>query len=125
MARTYLTTQFGKLNSSQALTWTAIDSVNGNAFYNTGLELLLVLNTNTAGTAVVTVHTVPDPFGRGGGGTGDLVVTVLADTALPAAQSVQLAGQFPPASWNASDGSVSFDLTSGTAADVFVAVIRI
>lgn len=125
MARTYLTTQYGRIATSQALVWTAIDSVNGNAFYNIGLELLLILNTLVGTAAVVTVHTQADPFGRGGGGVGDLVSSTAADVALPGAQSVSVVGPFPPAAWNQSDGSVALDFTSGTAADCFLAIVRI
>lgn len=68
--QTVLTPQVLKENNYQviagdlALTETACDAVNGNAFQFTGREMLIIHNTDAAGAHTFTVTSVADSLGR-------------------------------------------------------------
>jgi hypothetical protein len=69
-AQTTLTIQALKENNyaviagDLAITYTACDNVNGNAFTSTGHEILLVQNSDAAGAHTFTVSSLPDALGR-------------------------------------------------------------
>jgi hypothetical protein len=68
MARTALTpiaAPGGYAAALTAITWTAADVANGNAFTLTGGEMILVNNTDAA-SHNVTLTSVNDPYGRSG-----------------------------------------------------------
>ncbi len=101
----------GFLGSIAALSFTAGDDVNEHDFTNTGNEILWVQN-DGAGTVLVTVVSVADPFGR----LGNIVFTVAATTGRGCA------GLFIPTLFNQSNGKVNVTLDDDTG--VTLAVIR-
>lgn len=78
----------------------AVDTTND--FFNTGSEMIVVSNAS-AGNRVVTVKSQPDPFGRGGSGVGDLVITIPAG-------KMGISGFLNPASYNGGSGKCQFTL---------------
>lgn len=101
----------GFLGSIAAVTFTTGDDVNDHDFTNTGNEILWVQN-DGAGTVLVTVVSVADPFGR----TGDVAFTVAATTGRG------IAGPFVPTLFNQTNGKVNVLLDDDTG--VTLAVIR-
>lgn len=63
-----------------------------NQFYNSGNEII-VCDNQSAGSRVLTVKGQPDPYGRGGSGVGDVVMTIPT-------LKVGMTGFFNPASFN-------------------------
>lgn len=100
---------------SAALAFTACDVANGNASPSTGREILVVENTGAA-PGTITVASAPDALGR----TGDITTYSLPIGSVTPQFAVL--GPFLTAGWRQADGNIYFN---GSAATVFVAVIRL
>lgn len=83
-----------------ALTWTAMDPVNGNSLVLSGKQILLFRNEG-AGSRSVQLLSVGDPFGR----TGDLTLTL-------AAGAHRAIGPMIFTGWKQADGSLYLDPSS-------------
>jgi hypothetical protein len=110
LARTALTLTDSSLDGV-AVTYDAVDAVNGNYFVNTGQEYIIVKN-DSAASITATVVSVPCSHGR----TDDSVITV-------AAGAQKVAGPFKKDLFNQSGTSnVNVDFSSATS--VTTAVIK-
>lgn len=86
-----------------SFSWVACDPANGNSFPDTGRELLLVHNTDTAAHSV-TVASVADALGRTGDSTKNMN-----------GSSYYVFQFFPPQGWRqTSDGSIHVNCTDAT-----------
>ncbi len=85
-----------------SFTFVACDAVNGNSFANTGHELLVVLNSDTAAHSV-TVASVPDSVGR----TGDSTKNINAG-------AYYVFQFFPATGWVQTDGTVHVTCSDAT-----------
>ncbi len=108
-ANTVITTQSpkgpypGTVSAGQLdLTWTAADTVNGNAFVMTGHEILLMWNPD-ASAHTVTISSVSDVRNR----TGDVTNYSIAATTISAFNFVGLTD-----GWQQSNGQVYFSSNS-------------
>ena len=99
MARTLLPvteTPGGYSHAGTALTWTAGDATNNNAFISTGEEIVLARNVSTTAAHTITILSVPDPYGR----PEDITNFSLA------VGTVAVLGPFPSVGWMQSDGRI-------------------
>lgn len=120
MARTALTAQvpLGPYPTlplaalAAALTWAAVDNVNGNSVKSTGRELVLVNNTDVAAQTVTFASVASSPFNR----TGDITTYSIP------ASGFAMFGPFAVDGWRQSDGNLYINATS---ANVKVAVISL
>lgn len=115
MARTLLTpinapTPYA--TAGVAITFTAGDAVNGNAYRSTGREFVLARNTDGTNPQTVTIHSEPDPFGR----EGDITAYSIP------ANGFAIFGPLPVEGWQQSDGNVWIDVSNAL---VQLAVIRL
>jgi len=103
MARDTLSIQtIGSLASPELedVTFTAGVAANDLQFANDG-DVLVLINNAGASPQDAVFSSVADPFGR----TGDLTVST-------ANGEISIAGPFPTALWNQSDGNVYIDITT-------------
>lgn len=82
-------------------------------------DVIAVLKSTNAGAVTATVKAVPDPYGRGGGGVGDVVYTIPIGSTTP---QFALIPQMNPAMFN--NVGVA-QITLSTASGVTVAFIRL
>lgn len=85
-----------------------------NDFFNDG-NCIIVVNNGDAASKTITVESQPDPFGRGGGTTGDMAVVI-------AAGDVGLISLLNPAMWN---GGGKCTLTLSALTSVTMGIIRL
>lgn len=94
-----------------AVTYTALDAVDGGQWTMTGDDILLVRNTGGTGRTV-TLKSTPDSSGR----TGDMSLLV------PATTGIACFGRPPLTGWQQSDGRAYIDVTG---AGIEAAVLRL
>ena len=87
-------------NAGAPVALAAGDAVNGNQVTHSGPILLLVFNSGAA-PYDVTVHSVPDQYGR----SGDIVQSVNAG-------AYQVLGPFNPTGWMQPNGQLNIDVSN-------------
>ncbi len=85
-----------------------------NDFFNNG-DCVLVVSNGAASAVTATVKGAPDPYGRGGGGVGDVAIVVPAG-------KIGISGLLNPAMFN-SGGKTTFTLSA--TASVKIGVLRL
>jgi len=116
MARTTLTVQRLANKNGQAINFSPPDSVNGHQFRNTGVEVVLV-KLDSGSAIVVTVPSVPDPFGRS--------EAIAVNVAAANGTRVQALGPYSPAQIWGDGFSQGFLDLSGVSGSSGVAVVTI